>query len=135
MLTPYLDEPFGSGDTAQLVRNGTAWKLTAELAGIHQPGAEDPFQLLFATRQGWTLVTKDRDYEKLHYLWSVFRHWQPQHPGQHAGILWTPGSLPNSVIVARILDFFRQQQGRPPTGQLWVLGDGGRTWTLRPAFA
>src|SRR3954470_11073766 len=123
--TVYFDEPFGSGDAAQLVRDGAVWSLQGESALVHHLGAEDPFQLLFAAQQGWTLVTKDRDYEKLHYLWCVFRYWQPQHPAHHAGILWTPGSLSNAAIVGCVVDFFRQRQGNAPVDQLWVLGNGG----------
>lgn len=135
MPTVYFDEAFGTGDAAQLARDGASLGLQGELAVVRHPGAEDPFQLLVAARQGWTLVTKDRDFEKLHYLWCVFRHWQPQHPAHHPGILWTPGNLPNAAIVARVVDLFRQRAGQPLTDQLWVLGNGGRTWTSKPTFA
>jgi hypothetical protein len=132
--TLYLDEPFGSGDAAHLVRDGAPFGLRAEMASLHNPGADDPYQLRFAAQMQWILVTKDRDYEKLHYLWCVFRHWRPQQPEHHAGILWTPGNLPNAVLVKCILDFFRLHAGQPLAARMWTLGNGGRTWTQNPAF-
>jgi hypothetical protein len=79
-ITLYCDEHFGTGDATRIAQEGAACGLhgiVAELFLTRHRGQDDPFQLLFAAQNGWIILTKDRDFQRLHELWHVMALWRP----------------------------------------------------------
>lgn len=104
----YLDENL-SPRIAELARGLGVDVVSAHEAG--QVGADDRAQLLYAARDGRSLVTQDRaDFVALTV--SCFEEQAP-----HAGVLLVPSSLAcdDFMAVARALQAYAERHGDAPT--------------------
>lgn len=102
----YCDEHFGSGVVDLLAAVG----IQAETFRAHNHRQPDPVQLLFAAQRGWTILTRDRGFLRLHEFWYLLALWRPKRPAlRHAGILVVP-DLPHRGVVAHVQTFLAPQQ-------------------------
>ncbi len=87
-------------------------------------GASDPFQLIYAAEQGWTVVTCNRnDYHLLHDAWLLWSHrWAVTQV--HAGILALDQGHPTTVMVEAISDFLRTAPSLVNAMFDWTARDG-----------
>ncbi|MDQ3701984.1 MAG: DUF5615 family PIN-like protein [Chloroflexota bacterium] len=135
-LSLYLDEHFGSGIATQLAQQGAELGLQVEAFAVRQPRGSDPAQLHFAATQGWTILTRDRDFVHLHDLWFVLRTWRPLTPPlRHAGILYIESSsVLDDDAVPSVVEFLARPDRPPLEDQLYVLATGG-TWLSHHPFS
>ena len=80
----YLDEDFPTAVARLLTAAGHSARTTVAAGRLRRWDAD---QLLYATEQGWTIVTHNRrDYHALHEGWLIWsRQWREPRP--HGGIL------------------------------------------------
>jgi hypothetical protein len=136
MATLYVDIHIGIR-VIDALQQGRALDLSVEPFSMHGPDDLDPEHMLRAAQNGWTILTRDTGFLRLHDLWYVTNLWRPTTPRmQHAGVCCVmSNAIQDPVVAAAVLALFAS--GRSMTDQLFTLEGPPQapTWRQYRPFA